>query len=54
MQLEPTSARLRHMDAATQVASKYTGIMQATRDIVREEGLPVSLLLPSEIEFLNS
>ncbi|KAG6554263.1 hypothetical protein Mapa_004179 [Marchantia paleacea] len=39
VQLEPTSTRLGAL-GATHVVSKYTGILQATRDILREEGLP--------------
>ncbi|KAL2641582.1 hypothetical protein R1flu_009169 [Riccia fluitans] len=39
VQLEPTSTRLRALGARN-VVSKYTGILQATKDIIREEGIP--------------
>ncbi|CAM6117242.1 unnamed protein product [Calypogeia fissa] len=38
VQLEPTSRRSRPLDPS-QLASKYTGIWQATKSIVREEGI---------------
>lgn len=41
VQLEPTTSwALVHKDLYRQ--SKYTGIIQATKDILREEGLPVA------------
>ncbi|KAL3677869.1 hypothetical protein R1sor_020825 [Riccia sorocarpa] len=39
VQLEPTTTRL-HNHHASHIVSKYTGILQATRDIFREEGIP--------------
>ncbi|KAI5080057.1 hypothetical protein GOP47_0005536 [Adiantum capillus-veneris] len=39
VQLEPTSARSWNRFSQQQFPSKYTGILQATRDIIHEEGI---------------
>lgn len=49
VQLEPTTS-LALLRRDFYAASKYTGIVQASRDIFREEGLPV-LIIPSVVLF---
>lgn len=43
VQLEPTSRRAWAASGMTGGVSKYTGIVQATKDILREEGVRVSV-----------
>lgn len=43
VQLEPTGRRAWAASDMTGRVSKYTGIVQATKDILREEGIRVSV-----------